>query len=192
MLTFSSKENEEKFLEKGKCDYLGFSYYMSMTVANDVKLDIKDSSSEMNEHFVMNPYLKATEWGWTIDPKGLRIMLEQLDERYEMPLFIVENGFGAIDHLENGTVHDQDRINYLKEHIQQVKLAVEVDGVKLMGYTPWGCIDVVSFTTGEYRKRYGFVYVDKNDDGSGDFKRYKKDSFDWYKKVIASNGEELE
>ncbi len=186
------KEGDAEILEKGKCDYLGFSYYMSMTVSNDTKKNIKDSSSEMNEHFVMNPYLKATEWGWTIDPKGLRIMLEQLDERYEMPLFIVENGFGAIDHLENGTVHDQDRINYLKEHIQQMKLAVEEDGVKLMGYTPWGCIDVVSFTTGEYRKRYGFVYVDKNDDGSGDFKRYKKDSFDWYKKVIASNGEELE
>ena len=143
-----------------------------MTVAENTNIDIHTSQNAMNTHFVINPYLKATEWGWPIDPKGLRIVLEQLTERYEIPLFIVENGFGDIDVLEDGTVHDIDRINYLKEHIEQMKIAMEEDGVDLMGYTPWGCIDVVSFTTGEYRKRYGFIYVDKNDDGTGDFTRY--------------------
>ena len=183
-----------------------------MTVAENTNIDIHTSQNAMNTHFVINPYLKATEWGWPIDPKGLRIVLEQLTERYEIPLFIVENGFGAIDVLEDGTVHDIDRINYLKEHIEQMKMedgtvhdidrinylkehieqmkiAMEEDGVDLMGYTPWGCIDVVSFTTGEYRKRYGFIYVDKNDDGTGDFTRYQKNSFDWYKKIIETNGE---
>ena len=112
-------------------------------------------------------------------------------ERYEIPLFIVENGFGAIDELVDGTVHNQDRINYLKEHIIQMKKAVEEDGVDLIGYTPWGCIDLVSFTTGEMKKRYGFIYVDKDNEGNGTLKRYKKDSFEWYKQVIASNGETL-
>lgn len=176
-------QEDLQIIEKGKVDYLGFSYYRSYTVSAQ--------SEDMLSHIVSNPYLKETQWGWEIDPKGLRITLEQLNDRYEMPLFIVENGYGAIDVLEDGKVHDPYRVEYLKSHIEQMKLAVDIDGVDLMGYTVWGCIDVVSFTTGEFRKRYGFVYVDRNDDGTGDFSRYIKDSFYWYKKVIASNGEVL-
>lgn len=130
--------------------------------------------------------------GWQIDPVGLRYSLSVLYERYQKPLFIVENGFGAIDKVAaDGMVHDDYRIAYLKAHIEQMKKAVFEDGVDLMGYTPWGCIDCVSFTTGEYSKRYGFIYVDKNDDGTGTMARSRKLSFDWYKKVIASNGEVL-
>lgn len=128
----------------------------------------------------------------TPNEAGLRYSLVTLYERYEVPLFIVENGFGAIDVLEkDGSCHDDYRIAYLRAHIEEMKKAVEEDGVELLGYTPWGCIDLVSFTTGELKKRYGFIYVDKNDDGTGTGKRMKKDSFAWYKKVIASNGEEL-
>lgn len=132
------------------------------------------------------------DWGWQIDPVGLRYALVTLYERYEVPLFIVENGFGAIDILkEDHTCDDDYRIAYLKEHITEMKKAVEIDGVDLMGYTPWGCIDLVSFTTGELKKSYGFIYVDKNDDGTGSGKRYKKKSFGWYQNVIRTNGEEL-
>ena len=139
-----------------------------------------------------NPYVKASDWGWQIDPVGLRYALATLYERYEKPLFIVENGFGAIDKLQSDhTCDDSYRIDYLRAHIEEMKKAVELDGVDLLGYTPWGCIDVVSFTTGELRKRYGFIYVDRNDDGSGTGNRYKKKSFDWYKQVIATNGEDL-
>ena len=136
--------------------------------------------------------MNKSDWGWQIDPVGLRYSLVTLYERYEIPLFIVENGFGAIDVLEkDGVCHDPYRVEYLKAHIEQMKKAVDVDGVELMGYTPWGCIDLVSFTTGELKKRYGFIYVDKNDDGTGDGKRYKKDSFFWYQNVIKTNGGEL-
>lgn len=121
-----------------------------------------------------------------------RYALNQMYERYEKPLFIVENGFGAIDKKEeDGSCHDPYRVDYLRAHIEQMKKAIEIDGVDLMGYTPWGCIDCVSFTTGEMKKRYGFIYVDRNNDGSGTLERSKKDSFDWYKKVVASNGEDL-
>lgn len=144
-----------------------------------------------------NPYLKVSEWGWQIDPLGLRITLNSLYDRYQKPLFIVENGLGAKDELiedEEGnlTVNDDYRIEYLREHIKALKQAVEEDGVELLGYTPWGCIDLVSASTGEMSKRYGFIYVDKKDDGSGTIKRYKKKSYDWYKKVIESNGECLD
>ena len=139
-----------------------------------------------------HPYVKTSDWGWQIDPIGLRYALNLLYERYQVPLFIVENGFGAIDTVnEDGTIDDDYRIAYLKAHIEEMKKAVIDDGVDLMGYTPWGCIDCVSFTTGEMKKRYGFIYVDKDNEGNGTLKRSKKKSFDWYKKVIASNGEEL-
>ena len=139
-----------------------------------------------------HPYVKTSDWGWQIDPIGLRYALNLLYERYQVPLFIVENGFGAIDIVnEDGTIDDDYRIAYLKAHIEEMKKAVIDDGVDLMGYTPWGCIDCVSFTTGEMKKRYGFIYVDKDNEGNGTLKRSKKKSFDWYKKVIASNGEEL-
>lgn len=139
-----------------------------------------------------NPYIKTSDWGWQIDPLGLRISLNYLYDRYQKPLFIVENGLGAYDELdENGEIQDDYRIAYLKEHIQAMKDAVLIDGVELLGYTPWGCIDLVSASTGEMKKLYGFVYVNKQDDGTGDYARIKKKSFAWYTKVIASNGEEL-
>ena len=136
--------------------------------------------------------MKASEWGWQIDPLGLRITLNSLYDRYQKPLFIVENGLGAVDTPdENGYVEDDYRIAYLREHIKAMKAAVEEDGVELWGYTSWGCIDLVSASTGEMGKRYGYIYVDKDDDGSGTLKRTPKKSFYWYKKVIETNGEDL-
>ena len=182
---------DEDILAQGKVDYIGFSYYMSNTVKADVD-EVKASTTGGNKHTVKNPYVKVSDWGWAIDPVGLRYALNVMYERYELPLFIVENGLGAFDKLnDDKTCDDSYRIEYLSRHIAEMKKAVEIDGVDLMGYTPWGCIDVVSFTTGEYAKRYGFIYVDLNDDGTGTGNRYKKKSFEWYKKVIASNGEEI-
>jgi 6-phospho-beta-glucosidase len=140
-----------------------------------------------------NPYLKTSDWGWTVDPLGLRITLNEIYDRYHIPMFIVENGLGAPDTIEkDGTINDDYRIEYLRNHIQAMKDAVELDGVDLMGYTPWGCIDIVSAGTGEMKKRYGLVYVERYDDGTGDFSRKKKKSFHWYKKVIETNGEDLD
>ena len=144
---------------------------------------------------IPNPYLKASEWGWQIDPEGLRYILNFYYDRYQKPLFIVENGLGSVDELiedENGnkTVNDDYRINYLNDHLVQVAEAIE-DGVELMGYTTWGCIDLVSASTAELKKRYGFIYVDRNDDGTGTLERYKKMSVNWYKEVIATNGASL-
>ena len=142
-----------------------------------------------------NPYLEASEWGWQVDPVGLRIVLNDFYDRYQIPLFIVENGLGAKDVLVDGpngpTVEDDYRIDYLRKHLKQVREAIK-DGVEVMGYTSWGCIDLVSASTAQMSKRYGYIYVDRNDDGTGSLKRYKKKSFDWYKKVIASNGEDLD
>ena len=186
------ESGDEEILAEGKCDYLGFSYYMTNAVKADVQKDTAESLDGSSPNSIANPYVKASDWGWQIDPVGLRYALVTLYERYEVPLFIVENGFGAIDILkEDHTCDDDYRIAYLKEHITEMKKAVEIDGVDLMGYTPWGCIDLVSFTTGELKKRYGFIYVDKNDDGTGSGKRYKKKSFGWYQNVIRTNGEEL-
>ena len=182
---------DEEILAGGTVDYIGISYYMSNCVRSDVEVENAGLSGG-NAHTVPNPYVKASEWGWQIDPVGLRYSLNALYERYELPIFIVENGFGAIDELKpDHTVDDSYRIDYLKAHITEMKKAIELDGVDVMGYTPWGCIDVVSFTTGELRKRYGFIYVDRNDDGTGTGNRYKKKSFNWYKQVIATNGETL-
>ena len=139
-----------------------------------------------------NPYLESSDWGWQIDPKGLRYTLNELYGRYRIPLMVVENGLGAYDKKEeDGSIRDDYRIDYLRKHIEQMKEAVG-DGVELMGYTPWGCIDLVSASTGEMAKRYGFIYVEKYDDGTGDLSRRKKKSFEWYKKVIETNGEELD
>lgn len=181
-------DEDAQVLKKGIADYLGFSYYMS----NAVQFG---NSSEGNSlagfaGSVPNPYVKKSDWGWQIDPIGLRYSLNILYDRYQKPLFIVENGFGAIDEADkDGLIHDDYRISYLREHIKEMKKAVEYDGVELIGYTPWGCIDCVSFTTGEYKKRYGFIYVDYDDNGNGDLSRSRKDSFYWYKKVIETNGE---
>jgi 6-phospho-beta-glucosidase len=184
------EEGDAEILKEGCVDYVGFSYYMS----NAVKSDYVNTEDLLSGHSasVKNPYVKASDWGWQIDPVGLRYSLNTLYERYQKPLFIVENGFGAIDiKEEDGSCNDDYRIAYLAEHITEMKKAVEFDGVDLMGYTPWGCIDLVSFTTGEMKKRYGFIYVDKDNDGNGTLGRSKKKSFDWYKKVIQANGEEL-
>ncbi len=138
---------------------------------------------------IKNPHLEVSEWGWAIDPLGLRITMNTLYDRYEKPLFIVENGLGAKDTIEeDGSINDDYRIDYLRQHIIEMKEAME-DGVELLGYTSWGCIDLVSASTGEMSKRYGFVYVDKQDDGTGTLERKRKKSFYWYKKVIETNGE---
>ena len=187
-------EGDAEILKNGTIDYLGFSYYMS----NVVDITSEDEDDEENIHGkipyqVDNPYLTASDWGWTIDPVGLRYVLNRFWDRYQIPLFIVENGYGAVDTVEeDGSIHDPERIAYLRNHIQEMIKAVEYDGVELMGYTPWGIIDIVSFTTGEMRKRYGMIYVDRDNEGNGTMERSKKDSFDWYRKVIETNGEDLE
>ncbi len=141
---------------------------------------------------VRNPYVKTSDWGWQIDPVGLRYSLNVLYERYQLPLFIVENGLGAKDVVEeDGTINDDYRIQYLRDHIQEMKQAIQLDGVDVIGYTPWGCIDLVSAGTGEMEKRYGFIYVDKDNEGKGTLERRRKKSFYWYKRVIETNGEEL-
>lgn len=138
-----------------------------------------------------NPYLEKSEWGWQIDPVGLRITLNKMAERYQKPIFIVENGLGAHDKLtSDNEVHDSYRISYLKRHIEQIGEALK-DGVDVIGYTPWGCIDLISASGNEMSKRYGFIYVDQDDQGNGSLKRYKKDSFSWYQHVIETNGREL-
>ncbi|WP_249704701.1 6-phospho-beta-glucosidase BglA [Bacillus zhangzhouensis] len=184
---------DEESLRKGKVDYLGFSYYMSTTVKSDA---VSDNSGDIVNgalpHGVENPYIKSSDWGWSIDPTGLRYTLNRFYDRYQIPLFIVENGFGAIDQVEDdGSIHDPERIQYLASHIEALKKAIEYDGVDLIGYTPWGIIDIVSFTTGEMKKRYGMIYVDRDNEGNGSMKRLKKDSFTWYQNVIATNGEEV-
>lgn len=179
-------EADQIALSEGTVDYIGFSYYMSDTV------DIDDVNEDKTDFSVKNPYVPMTDWNWAIDPEGLRYALNLFYERYEKPLFIVENGLGVVDVKElDGSCHDSYRIDYLKAHIEQMKKAVDEDGVDIMGYTPWGCIDCVSFTTGEMKKRYGLIYVDRDDKGGGSLERSRKDSFEWYKKVIACNGEEL-
>lgn len=186
-------EGDEESLRKGKVDYLGFSYYMSTTVKSDAVSDHNgDIVNGALPHGVENPYIKSSDWGWSIDPTGLRYTLNRFYDRYQIPLFIVENGFGAIDQVEeDGSIHDPERIQYLASHIQALKKAVEYDGVDLIGYTPWGIIDIVSFTTGEMKKRYGMIYVDRDNEGNGSMNRLKKDSFTWYQNVIATNGEEV-
>lgn len=182
---------DEEVLHNYPVDFISFSYYNSRCAA------ARESGQEEAEgnlfRSVRNPYLTFSDWGWPIDPLGLRITLNQVYDRYQLPLFIVENGFGAEDHPdETGYVQDDYRIAYLREHIRAMKAAVEEDGVELLGYTAWGCMDLVSASSGEMRKRYGFIYVDKQDDGSGSYARSRKKSFYWYRKVIQSNGEDLD
>lgn len=183
-------KEDEQILKEGTVDYIGFSYYMSKVVS---AREVEDSQPDGEfGRVVRNPYVQASDWGWQIDPVGLRYSLNALYERYNIPLFIVENGLGARDAVEeDGTINDDYRIQYFRDHIQEMKKAVELDGVDLMGYTPWGCIDLVSAGTGEMEKRYGFIYVDKDNEGNGTLERKKKKSFGWYKHVIETNGEDL-
>jgi 6-phospho-beta-glucosidase len=164
-------------------------------MSNVVSGSAGEDDDKSNGNMIMglkNPYLEESEWGWQIDPIGLRLSLNDLYDRYQLPLFVVENGLGAVDVLdEKMQIHDDYRIEYLRRHIEQMRIAVEEDGVELIGYTPWGCIDLVSCSTGEMKKRYGFIYVDKDDQGNGTLNRYRKDSFFWYKKIIESNGAQL-
>ena len=187
---FMDNEEDKKILREGKVDFYTFSYYMSNCVTVDKE------SAQIQDSMIggaKNPYLKASDWGWQIDPDGLRWTLNKLASRYpNTPLMVVENGFGAFDKVEeDGAIHDDYRISYFREHIKAMGEAVN-DGVPLIGYTTWGPIDLVSAGTGQYAKRYGFIYVNRHDDGTGDFSRSRKDSFFWYKKVIASNGEDLD
>ena len=188
------KTEEDLEILKNVVDFVSFSYYLSICETADQNKQIEGKGNLLGG--VPNPTLKASEWGWQIDPQGLRYVLNTFYDRYQKPLFIVENGLGAVDQLiidENGnrTVNDDYRINYMRDHLVQVKEAIK-DGVEIMGYTSWGCIDLVSASTAELKKRYGFIYVDRNDDGTGTLERYRKKSFYWYKKVIESNGEQLD
>ena len=177
-------------LKEHTVDFISFSYYSSRVATTDPEL-LEQTAGNIFAS-AKNPYLKESEWGWQIDPLGLRITMNDIYDRYQKPLFIVENGLGAIDTPdENGYVEDDYRIDYLAQHIQAMKDAVELDGIDLLGYTTWGCIDLVSAGTGEMKKRYGFIYVDRDNYGNGTLKRSKKKSFDWYQKVIATNGEDL-
>ena len=181
---------DREILAAGTVDFIAISYYQT-SVAAAAGDGLKKTGGNLAMR-VENPYLKTSEWGWQIDPAGLRYALNVLYDRYHKPIMIVENGLGAKDVLEpDGSVHDPYRIDYLRRHIEAMRQAMYEDGVEVIGYTPWGCIDLLSCSTGQMSKRYGFIYVDLDDEGRGSRKRYRKDSFAWYKKVIASNGTEL-
>ncbi|MGG5305391.1 6-phospho-beta-glucosidase [Enterococcus pernyi] len=191
-LTIDISEKEQQILRQGTVDYIGFSYYMSGTITTLPDVEGRQTEDIPSAKLVKNPYITASDWGWPIDPVGLRYVLNTVYQRYDLPLFIVENGFGAYDQLtDSNEIHDDYRINYLREHIEQMKKAVVEDGVPLIGYTPWGIIDIVSFGSGEMEKRYGMIYVDKDNTGKGTLQRLKKDSFAWYQQVIETNGEQL-
>lgn len=183
---------EDAEILKNTVDFISFSYYSSICESADDKAN--QTGGNLSKGFI-NPYLKSTDWGWQIDPKGLRYTLTKLYDLYSLPLFIVENGLGAEDVLVEGedgkkTVDDDYRIDYLNSHLVEVEKAID-DGIPVMGYTSWGCIDIVSASTAEMRKRYGYIYVDRDDDGRGTLQRYKKKSFYWYQDVIRTNGESL-
>lgn len=181
---------EEQLLRENAVDFISFSYYSSRCASTDAEIETTDGNVFASAH---NPHLTTSEWGWQIDPLGLRTTLNAIYDRYQKPLFIVENGLGAIDQPEaDGTINDDYRIDYMRDHIKAMKDAVEIDGVDMLGYASWGCIDLVSASTGEMKKRYGMIYVDLDNEGNGTLKRSRKKSFNWYKKVIASNGEDLD
>ena len=183
-VTIHKEPEDDQWLRQYPIDYVTFSYYRSTTVDAQTKIDIMGGDP--------NPYLETTPWGWPIDPQGLRYVLNEIYDRYQKPLFVVENGLGAVDVMEpDGSIDDTYRIQYLADHIEEMKKAVCIDHVPCLGYTMWGWMDLVSLSTGEMKKRYGFVYVDMDDKGNGTLKRSKKKSFDWFKKVITTQGEDL-
>ncbi|MEC2057700.1 6-phospho-beta-glucosidase [Peribacillus psychrosaccharolyticus] len=188
-LKIEMEEQDEALLKNNTVDYIGFSYYASRTTSTDPEINKMTSGNVFGS--IENPYLEKSEWGWTIDPKGFRITANQLYDRYQKPLFVVENGLGAVDiPAEDGEINDNYRIEYLRKHVAEMSEAIE-DGVEIIGYTSWGPIDLVSASTGEMRKRYGYIYVDKDNEGNGTLNRSKKKSFNWYKEVIETNGEKL-
>ena len=188
-----TEPGDDALLRENTVDFISFSYYSSRCVSADPVISAKHARGNAVISSVVNPHLASSEWGWQIDPLGLRITLNTLYDRYQKPLFIVENGLGANDTVEaDGSIHDPYRIDYMRKHIEAMLDAVNLDGIPLLGYTCWGPIDIVSASTGEMKKRYGMIYVDKQNDGTGTLARSRKDSFYWYKKVIASNGEDLD
>lgn len=188
-INIKMEDQDLQILKDYTVDYLSFSYYMSLTESMDNSLEKSVGNTVIG---VKNPYLQSTDWGWQIDPLGLKISLLELYDRYGIPMIIVENGMGAKDKVEaDGSIHDQYRIDYFKAHFKAMKEAID-EGVDLFGYTSWGCIDLISAGTSQMSKRYGFIYVDQDDEGNGTLERSKKDSFYWYKKVIESNGADLE
>lgn len=197
--TIDLSDAEKEDLKKGTVDYVGFSYYMSMAVTNredNPAYNFNEAGfagmGNKKSDIAANPYLKSSDWGWPIDPTGLRYALNYIYDRYDLPMMIVENGLGAYDKKEaDGSVNDDYRIEYLRSHIAAMRDAVNEDGVDLLGYQMWAPIDIVSASTGEMDKRYGFIYVDKNNAGEGTLARSRKKSFGWYKHVIETNGEEL-
>ncbi|MXQ48080.1 6-phospho-beta-glucosidase [Streptococcus pneumoniae] len=190
-LNIEMTDEDLALLKEHTVDFVSFSYYSSRVASGDPEVNEKTAGNIFAS--IKNPYLEASEWGWQIDPLGLRITLNTIWDRYQKPMFIVENGLGAVDTPdENGYVEDDYRIDYLRSHIETMNQAINEDGVELLGYTTWGPIDLVSAGTGEMKKRYGFIYVDRDNQGNGTLKRSKKKSFDWYKKVIASNGTDID
>ncbi|ASA21556.1 glycoside hydrolase family 1 protein [Paenibacillus donghaensis] len=188
-VTIEMQQGDEAVLRDNRVDFLSFSYYMSSVVSVDESITAKTEGNLSSG--LKNPFLKTSDWGWQIDPTGLRVVLKEMHDRYQIPLFVVENGLGAADVLEpDGTIRDQYRIEYLAQHIEQMAEAI-ADGVELMGYASWGCIDLISASTSEMRKRYGYIYVDQDDGGNGTLQRIRKNSFYWYQKVIASGGTDL-
>ncbi|EOH99250.1 hypothetical protein UAY_02027 [Enterococcus moraviensis ATCC BAA-383] len=186
-ITIEITAEERQILRENTVDFLSFSYYMSMAESGDPNAERTPGNTVLG---VKNPYLPSTDWGWQIDPKGLKIALIELYDRYNVPLMIVENGMGSVDVVEDGAIHDPYRVEYFKEHFKQMKEAID-EGVDLIGYTSWAPIDLVSAGTSQMSKRYGFIYVDADDEGNGTYDRSKKDSFDWYQEVIATNGASL-
>ena len=187
-----ASEEDFAFLKQYTCDFLSFSCYGSTCITTHAN-EGEEGGGNLVTKAVKNPYLQANAWGWATDPQVLRLALNQLYNRYQKPLFIVENGIGWADKVEeDGSIHDDYRIEYLRQNILSMRDAVNLDAIPLMGYTMWGCIDLISAGTGEMRKRYGFVYVDRDDEGNGTLARSRKDSFYWYRKCIASQGEDLD
>ncbi|MEM1503661.1 glycoside hydrolase family 1 protein [Domibacillus sp. 8LH] len=184
------QEGDLEELKKGTVDFLSFSYYLTHVVGKNTPVEFSGLNGVKTGYD--NPFLQKSDWGWPVDPSGLRYLLNVLYDRYQLPLMVVENGLGAVDHIEeDGSIHDSYRIDYVREHIQEMEKAIDIDGIPLMGYMMWGPIDIIAASTGEMKKRYGFVYIDVDDNGNGTFQRIKKDSFYWYKQVIESNGENL-
>lgn len=184
------EEGDEGIIRSYPIDFISFSYYRSR-VASAESMEPAEVIDTNSLEGVVNPYLPKTGWGWTVDPDGLRLALQELYDRYQLPLFVAENGLGAIDKVDvDGNIYDDYRIDYLRDHMKAMKVAVQ-NGVDLFGYTMWGAIDIVSNGTGQMSKRYGIIYVDLDDDGNGTGKRLKKKSYDFYRHIIETNGKEL-
>lgn len=189
-ISIKFEEGDKEILKENSVDFIGFSYYASSCTSSDPEI-LKQKVSGNIFDTLSNPYLESSDWGWQIDPMGIRIIANQLYDRYQLPLFVVENGIGAIDKInEDGCIEDDYRINYLSKHLVQLKEAI-LDGVPIIGYTMWGPIDIVSASSGQMSKRYGVIYVDKDDEGKGTLVRRKKKSFNWLKEVIHTNGSSL-